>query len=186
MFMLDLTALWHLTPHQTCCWPAGVLEPCDATHVLLAAAVAYAASLTLPEVARIAVIRPGADGSPASIIPAAAETLDGSRLVIVDGDTFAHGSEKVRISNIDAPESFCSRCEAELVAGLKAKERLAALLRSGLVVVDREGEDRYGRTLARVSVRGRDVGDTLVREGLAVPWRDGADAWEERLRAWCG
>jgi endonuclease YncB( thermonuclease family) len=69
---------------------------------------------------------------------ARSETLDGRRLVIVDGDTSANGFERVRISNIDAPESFRSRCEAELVAGLKAKEHLAALLRSGPFAVDRE------------------------------------------------
>src|SRR5687768_16258588 len=63
--------------------------------------------------------------------PALAETFDGRRAVIIDGDTFALGSERVRILNIDAPETRGSRCEWELVLGLKAKERLAGLLRAG-------------------------------------------------------
>jgi endonuclease YncB( thermonuclease family) len=72
------------------------------------------------------------------------------------------------------------------VLGLKAKERLAGLLRAGSVDVVRDGEDRYSRTLARVSVGGLDVGSVLVGEGLALPWRDGLEAREARLRDWCG
>jgi endonuclease YncB( thermonuclease family) len=63
--------------------------------------------------------------------PALAETFDGGRAVIIDGDTFALGSERVRVLNIDAPETRGSRCERELVLGLKAKERLADLGRRG-------------------------------------------------------
>jgi endonuclease YncB( thermonuclease family) len=72
------------------------------------------------------------------------------------------------------------------VLELKAKERLAGLLRAGPVDVDRTGEDRYRRTLARVSVGGLDVGSVLVREGLALLWQDGPEAKEARLRHWCG
>ena len=119
-------------------------------------------------------------------VPAASETFDGRRAVIIDGDTIALGSERIRILNIDAPESFRSHCERELAAGLRAKERLAALVRSGTIEIERRGEDRYRRTLARVYVGGRDVGEVLVREGLALPWRDGAEAKEDRTRHWCG
>jgi endonuclease YncB( thermonuclease family) len=111
--------------------------------------------------------------------------MDGRRAIIVDGDTFSIGREKIRIENIDAPESFRSRCERELVAGLRAKERLAALLRSGLVVITRTG-DRYRRTLARVYVAGRDVGAVLISEGLALPWQDGGEARDFRVKHWCG
>jgi endonuclease YncB( thermonuclease family) len=117
---------------------------------------------------------------------ALAERFDGRRVVIIDGDTFALGSERVRILNIDAPETRGSRCERELVLGLKAKERLAGLLRAGSVDVVRDGQDRYRRTLARVSVGGLDVGQVLVREGLALPWQSGGEAKEARLRHWCG
>jgi endonuclease YncB( thermonuclease family) len=118
--------------------------------------------------------------------PALAETFDGERAVIIDGDTFALGSERVRILNIDAPETRGSRCERELVLGLKAKERLAGLLRAGSVDIVRDGKDRFSRTLARVSVGGLDVGSVLVGEGLALPWRDGLEAREARFRYWCG
>ena len=119
-------------------------------------------------------------------LPASAETFDGRRAVIIDGDTLALGSERIRLLNIDAPESFRSRCERELVMGLKAKERLAALARSGPLEVERHGQDRYRRTLARVYGGGRDLGQVLVQEGLALPWRDGPEARADRLRHWCG
>lgn len=117
--------------------------------------------------------------------PGRAETFDGARAVIVDGDIIALGLERIRILNIDAPETFDSRCTDELLLGLKTKQRLAALLRSGQVEVERQGRDRYGRTLARLSMDGRDVGETLIREGLALPWRDGAQARIDRQRLWC-
>jgi micrococcal nuclease len=119
-------------------------------------------------------------------VPAAAESFDGRRAGIIDGDTLALGDERVRLLNIDAPESFRSHCERELVMGLKAKERLAALVRSGRLAVERYGQDRYRRTLARVYVGGRDLGQVLIQEGLALPWRDGPEARADRLQHWCG
>lgn len=116
--------------------------------------------------------------------PAAADTLDGRPAVIIDGDTVAFGHERIRIENIDAPESFRPRCERELVAGLKAKERLAHLLRAG-PVLRRRGLDPFQRTLGRLRTAAGDVGEVLVAEGLALPWRDGAEARDARLHHWC-
>ena len=87
-----------------------------------------------------------------TMLPAVAETVDGRQAIIIDGDTVAFGSERVRILNIDAPETRGSHPERELVLELKAKERLASLLRAEAVDVVRSGEDRYRGTLARVSV----------------------------------
>lgn len=124
-------------------------------------------------------------------VVAKGEEVAGARIVIIDGDTVAIGAERIRILNIDAPESFRSRCMAELVAGLDAKERLAELLRPGPVSIDRceasgRCKDAYGRTLARLSVAGRDVGEVLVAEGRALPWKPGKAAREARLAHWCG
>lgn len=38
-------------------------------------------------------------------------------------------------------------------------------------MIEREGTDSYGRTLARITVGGMDVGEWLVAKGLARPWR---------------
>jgi micrococcal nuclease len=77
-----------------------------------------------------------------------AETLDGRGAVIIDGDTLVFGLERIRIENIDAPETRKASCERELIAGLRAKEMLAGLVRSGPVAIKRDGQDPYGRTLA--------------------------------------
>lgn len=114
------------------------------------------------------------------------ETFDGRSAVIIDGDTIALGRERIRILNIDAPESHEPRCERELVAGLKAKERLAQLVRVEAVSVARDGKDRFGRTLATLSAGGKDVGVVLISEGLALPWRDGPEARAARIKHWCG
>jgi endonuclease YncB( thermonuclease family) len=119
-----------------------------------------------------------------------AETVDGRRALIIDGDTVAIDGERIRIFNIDAPESRGARCDAELVAGLREKERLAQLLRAGEVSIRRcDGQrcrDPYGRTLARLEAGGRDVGEVLVREGLALPWASGPGARQARVIYWCG
>jgi hypothetical protein len=89
--------------------------------------------------------------------------------VLVDGDTLRYEGETIRLVDIDTPENFHSRCERELILALAAKDRLRQLVDAGPLTVERHGKDRYGRTLARVLVDGRDVGDTLLREGKALP-----------------
>jgi len=48
---------------------------------------------------------------------------------------------------------------------------LRAFLARGPVEVERQGVERYGRMLARVTVNGQDAGGYLVRLGLARWWR---------------
>jgi hypothetical protein len=72
-----------------------------------------------------------------------------------------------------------------LKLALRTKERLAELLRAGPAEIDREGRDCYRRTLATISVQEGDVGSVLDRERLALPWKDGRDDKERRLKVWC-
>ena len=88
---------------------------------------------------------------------------------VTDGDTFRINAERVRIENIDTPE-LQAKCPDELRRAQAARDRLQVLLSSGEMVIDRNGTDRNNRTLARVRVNGRDVGEALVREGHARPW----------------
>lgn len=125
---------------------------------------------------------------------ASAETFDGSRIIVIDGDTVALPcavpgkgcAEKIRLLEIDAPESYRPSCDAEQAAGLRAKERLASLIRAGAVEVTRSGTDRYGRTLGNVRSTAGDVGSILMKEGLALPYRPGRDAKAARIAHWCG
>ena len=109
---------------------------------------------------------------------------------IIDGDTLSIDGTRIRIVEIDTPETYKSRCENELVLGLKAKERLRALVDQGPVHYEANGTDRYGRTLARVYIDldsgPVDVGETLMTEGFALPYRPGAEDKLRRLQVWCG
>ena len=54
---------------------------------------------------------------------------------------------------------------------VQSRDALQGFLSSGPVTIIRQGQDDYGRTLARVSVNGQDAGQYLVRLGLARAWR---------------
>lgn len=98
---------------------------------------------------------------------------------VVDGDTFFINGAKVRIANIDAPETHDYRCESELQLGEQAASRLQALLNSGSVTmtsIDRD-RDAYGRLLRNVSVGGRDVGAALITAGVARAYAGGRRPW---------
>ena len=91
---------------------------------------------------------------------------------VVDGDTFWIHGEKVRIADIDAPETHPPRCEHEAELGGQATLRLQQLLNAGPVTLasaDRD-IDRYGRLLRVVERDGQSLGAQLVDEGLARRW----------------
>ena len=99
-----------------------------------------------------------------------ANVHDGDSIRLCDG-------ERIRIANIDAPEmrgsSRCDQgrggwCDYELA--IRSRDALRAFLASGNVTITRLGQDRYGRTLARVTVNGRDAGAYLIGLGIARRW----------------
>jgi micrococcal nuclease len=98
---------------------------------------------------------------------------------VVDGDTFWLGGEKIRIADINAPETHEAGCPEERALGKQAARRLVALLNAGSFTLEIEGRasDRYGRALRVVRRDGRSLGDTLVSEGLAEPWRGKRSDW---------
>jgi micrococcal nuclease len=117
--------------------------------------------------------------------PAKGETVDARQVYVIDGDTIALARERIRLLAIDAPETRDARCERERVAGYEA--RVVDLLRFGRSVdIHRNGHDQYGRTLAHIVIDGRDLGEQLVREKLALPYRSGAEAKAARVARWCG
>lgn len=107
---------------------------------------------------------------------------------VSDGDTIRLcNGERVRLLGIDAPElRYSERCSAKSRArlagsrnpawcdhakGEASRAALARFMATGTVRVERRGIDRYKRTLARVTVNGRDAGEWLISQGLARPWR---------------
>lgn len=93
----------------------------------------------------------------------------GKCIGITDGDTITILKDsrqiKIRLEGIDAPEhgqDFSAR----------SKELLSALVFGNEVQVQETGKDKYGRTLARISVGGQDVSLQLVRFGLAWHYKE--------------
>ena len=126
-------------------------------------------------------------GDADTTFPGTTETLDGRNAVILDGDTVAFDSERVRIIDIEAPGISEPECEREEIFALRSRQRLAELIRSGPIRILREGRDHLGRTRARLFLLdGRDVAAVLVQEGLALPWNEGTEAKAARRRHWCG
>lgn len=99
---------------------------------------------------------------------------------VVDGDTFRMDGVKIRVADIDAPETHPSRCAEEARLGDAATARLQELLNAGPVTlepIDRD-TDLYGRELRIVTRDGRSLGEALVAEGLAR-------RWSGRRMPWC-
>ena len=100
---------------------------------------------------------------------------------VIDGDTFILGGEKIRIADIDAPETGSAKCASEAERGARATRRLRELLNQGpfeLRSYQSRDRDQYGRKLRVVMRDGRSVGDTLITEGLAR-------RWSGKRRPWC-
>ncbi|HEX5778067.1 MAG TPA: thermonuclease family protein [Xanthobacteraceae bacterium] len=115
---------------------------------------------------------------PSSVVPHSLLT----RFSAVDGDSLRRGNEDFRLVGIDAPElsQRCLQDGREWACGRAAHERLKQLVARGDVQCAAQGRDRYGRTLARCSAGGTDIGETLVHEGLAVDFMQGGYARQER------
>lgn len=103
-------------------------------------------------------------------------------LYAIDGDTLRvrETGEIIRILNIDTPETGSrARCDSERNRAAAATRRARALINDAREVdIERSGKiDRYGRTLARIRVDGRDLGAQLVAEGHARRWNGRREAW---------
>ena len=109
---------------------------------------------------------------------------------VLDGDTFAAQvvlsdetkiTVRVRLINVDTPE-INGDCDAEIDAAYRAKERLEDLLPiESTIDLQNIKDDKYlGRIDANVILSdGRDVGDILVKEGLARKYNGG------HRKSWC-
>ncbi len=101
---------------------------------------------------------------------------------VIDGDTFEdlETGERYRLENIDTPETGGrARCAAERQLGDRATRQARALITSADILdVRRTGRiDRYDRIIAFIEVDGRDLGELLIAEGLARPWRGRREPW---------
>lgn len=119
------------------------------------------------------------DASNGVVAPFGRCHVGGGHNCVVDGDTLYLEGVKIRIADIDAPETHDYRCPGEKALGDRATDRLYQLVNGGavtLVPITRD-EDGYGRKLRIVKVAGVSVGETLVGEGLARWYGSGRRSW---------
>lgn len=101
-----------------------------------------------------------------------AAELRGRVTAITDGDTLKvfDGSQevKVRLSNIDAPES-------KQAFGTRSKQHLADKVLGEDVVVEYHKKDKYKRTLGTIWLGDRNVNLEMVEDGYAWAYRQYLD-----------
>ena len=108
--------------------------------------------------------------------------LESFRVEIIDGDSIRSGGDVYRLVGFNTPESGANAgCQRERALSRAATDRLSQLVASGGIDLRRvpcacapgtegTGQCNYGRYCATLSVRGQDVGTTLIGEGLAEPY----------------
>lgn len=108
----------------------------------------------------------------AATTPSSAEII--GRASVVDGDTIEISRARIRLDGIDAPEGR-QLCEDAKGQSYRCGQRAALALAKWLdgsqpISCEPTSRDRYGRTVAVCSRGGSDVGEWLVRSGLAIDW----------------
>jgi len=95
---------------------------------------------------------------------AQAEEFDAKVIVVMDGDTvmvLRDGKKvKVRLANIDAPES-------DQAFGKESRDALANMVLKKQVHVNSKAVDSYGRLIAEISINGKSVNEAQVKKGMA-------------------
>jgi endonuclease YncB( thermonuclease family) len=105
--------------------------------------------------------------------PAVAEPIIG-RSSVIDGDTLDIRGLRVRLHAVDAPESSQTCQDAtgtRYRCGQKAALALSDRIGEANVSCEQKDQDRYGRIVAVCSARGEDLNAWLVRQGLALAYR---------------
>jgi len=116
---------------------------------------------------------------------------------VIDGDTLAMGTDRIRLWGIDAPEALqvCSASNGtEYQCGRDASAVMRELTAHG-VSCTAKTRDRYGRTVATCSNASGDIGEQMVRRGWAIDYtrysagryaQAQREAQAERLGLWSG
>ena len=92
---------------------------------------------------------------------------------VIDGDTLEIHGTRIRLWGVDAPESsqLCRGADSNLYrCGANAANDLDTFIARRPVNCTRISEDQYGRSVATCSVGGTELGEWLVRNGLALDW----------------
>lgn len=96
------------------------------------------------------------------------------RIDVIDGDTLRVGGVTVRLHGIDAPEKdqTCTHSDgSNWACGAWVTEQVRVAYQGKKTRCTVVTKDRYDRTVAQCFVRGHDVGQKLVQEGIAMAYR---------------
>jgi endonuclease YncB( thermonuclease family) len=112
---------------------------------------------------------------------------------VIDGDSFRLAGHELRLKGLDAPEYLQTCTDAsgrENACGKTARRALAALVVNHELTCTETEKDRYGRGLVTCSVEGRDIGEAMVLQGMAVAYggyeRAEAEARAAKRGIWAG
>jgi endonuclease YncB( thermonuclease family) len=108
-------------------------------------------------------------------------TISAVDVRVIDGDTISFKSIRYRLVGFDTPETLHAKCDSERTLGLQASARLRGLISSGEITLQEVRCScppgtigtrycNYGRLCGTLLRNGEDVGDILIREGLARPF----------------
>ena len=105
------------------------------------------------------------------------EIIEG-KSVVIDGDTIKIGSEKIRFSGIDAPESYykgkeqtCLKQNVKISCGKLSKEFLIQKINNQKVTCEIESKpDRYKRKLGECFINNKSLSRLLVKKGYAFDY----------------
>ena len=101
---------------------------------------------------------------------ARAEIISGKVIGVMDGDTIevlsqGNSTRRIRLEGIDAPEKAQP-------FGARSKQHLSETVFGKLVEVQSNKIDKYGRTVGKVLVAGKDANLEQVRAGLAWHYKE--------------
>jgi endonuclease YncB( thermonuclease family) len=127
--------------------------------------------------------------------PRSVITTRAADLRVVDGDTVYFSGKSYRLVGFDAPETKRAKCDRERARGVQAAGRLRALISSGDITLQEVRCScapgaagtlycNFGRLCGTLQRNGDNVGDILIREGLARPFHCGEFRCPKRL-GWC-
>jgi endonuclease YncB( thermonuclease family) len=113
----------------------------------------------------------------------------------VDADTFdipTHIAKgwtvpvRVRLKNVNAPELKSFKCPKErdlAIQSMAFVKQVMGAADARIMLTEKAGNDRYDRYLATVSVNGMDLGEMLIKAGLARPWTETHEG--QTAMYWC-
>ena len=92
---------------------------------------------------------------------------------VVDGDTVAIGSTRIRLEGIDAPETdqICLNGNGDRwTCGIEARDQLIAHVAGREINCTASGIDAYKRTLGTCKLAGEDLNGWMVQQGWALSY----------------